>query len=295
MNLSEADAYRHSITTRSGEISYLDMGQGPAALFVHGVGTNAYLWRHALQDLADGQRCIAIDLPLHGRTTARADQDLSLAGLASVVEDFCDALDLDKIDLVANDTGGAVAQMFAVSFTHRLRTFTLTNCDVHDNLPPEPFRPTVELAQRGELAPFAVQLAANPELARTKGIFSESFQYPERLSDEEVRAYLEPAFGTESAARRFEHLLRSLTREDLMAIKPQLQELEVPTLLVWGTDDESFPLRWAHWLQDVIPGVVGLVEVEGGRLFFPAERPAELTGPLREHWTTAHTARAQRA
>jgi pimeloyl-ACP methyl ester carboxylesterase len=52
-----------------------------------------------------------VDLPLHGRTPVQPGQDLSLTGLARVVEDFCAALDLSGVDLVANDTGGAVAEI----------------------------------------------------------------------------------------------------------------------------------------------------------------------------------------
>jgi len=284
MNLRDFDAHRHSASPGSGSLSYVDVGKGPTALFVHGVGTNAYLWRHVIADLSDGHRCIALDLPLHGQSPACDDQDFSLGGLAATIENFCDALGLDEIDLVANDTGGAIAQVFAVRQPGRLRTFTLTNCDVHDNLPPEPFRPTVELARRGQLVPIASRLAADPELARTSGIFSESFEHPERLSDEEVRAYLEPVLGTERAARQFERLLTALDAADLMAIEPALSHLTVPTLLVWGTADENFRLHWAHWLRDRIPGIVDLVEVDGGRLFFPAERADELAGPLRTLW-----------
>src|SRR5438552_1274787 len=126
MSFSALDALRRTASTRSGEISYLDVGTGRPALFVHGVGTNAYLWRHVVDRLRGERRCIAIDLPLHGHSPARPDQDFTLPGLAAVLEDFCDALDLTGLDLVANDTGGAVAQVFAVRHPERLATLTLT-------------------------------------------------------------------------------------------------------------------------------------------------------------------------
>ena len=113
MQLTALDTHRHAITTRYGEVSYLDIGTGPVALFVHGIATNAYLWRNVISALATGRRCIAIDLPLHGQSPVFAEQDLSLAALAGGLDDFCDALALTGIDLVASDTGGAVAQIFA--------------------------------------------------------------------------------------------------------------------------------------------------------------------------------------
>ncbi|SFQ37224.1 Pimeloyl-ACP methyl ester carboxylesterase [Amycolatopsis arida] len=274
---------RHTVATRSGPLSYLSAGRGPAALFVHGVGTNANLWTGVLEALATERRCLALDLPLHGRSPAADDQDLSLGGLATAIADFCAALDLDQVDLVANDTGGAVAQVLAARHPRLPRTLVLTNCETHDNVPPEALRPTVELARRGELAAIGAQLVANPEQAR-QDVFGGAFQYPERLTDEAVRDYLEPVFGTERAGRLFERLLTSLDAAELVAAEPRLKELAVPTLLVWGTDDPNFPPRWAHWLRDTLPRVVDLVEVEGGRLFFPAERPADLARPVRRFW-----------
>ena len=71
-----------------------------------------------------------------------------------------------------------------------------------------------------------------------------------------------------------------------MAIEGRLRTLNVPTLVVWGTDDVFFDLNWAYWLRDTIPGVVEVVEVPGGRLFFPDERPDSLVQPLRRFWGT---------
>jgi pimeloyl-ACP methyl ester carboxylesterase len=284
MRLSAIDQFRRTVHTSAGEISYLDAGTGQVALFVHGVGTNAYLWRNVIDRLRHERRCIALDLPLHGRSPARADQDFSLPGLAGVLEDFCDALDLTSVDLVANDTGGAVAQVFAVQHTGRLATLTLTNCDTQDNLPPAAFKPIVDQAAAGLLAPGGPRLVANPELAR-KGGFGAGYEDPSVLSDELVRAFVEPVFGTLDRGRQFERLLVSLEARDLVAVETGLKALTVPTLIVWGTDDAFFDLKWAYWLRDTIPGVTEVVEVPGARLFFPDERPDSLAEPLRRFWS----------
>jgi pimeloyl-ACP methyl ester carboxylesterase len=283
MRLHELDAHRRSVQTRSGEISYIDVGAGPVALFVHGLATNAYLWRNVIEALTAQRRCIAIDLPLHGQSPVSAGQDVSVAGLASVLSDFCDALGLASIDLVANDTGGAIAQVFAARNPHRLATFTLTNCDTSDNLPPESFKPVVEQAIAGTLAPTAVELFQDLNAAREIA-FGASYEHPEKLDLEMVRAYLEPCFGTLERARQFERILAALDPGDLKAIEPQLRELTVPTLVVWGTGDLSFDVSWAYWLRDTIPGVTRVAAVEGARLFFPEERPADLVAPLQQHW-----------
>ncbi|MEU6040271.1 alpha/beta hydrolase [Actinomadura sp. NPDC047616] len=288
MELAELDAHRASVTTSHGPLSYVDVGQGPVALFVHGVGTNAALWRGVIGAVADMRRCIALDLPLHGRSPAAPGQDFSLGALADVVAAFCDALDLTSVDLVANDTGGAIAQIFAARHPGRLRTFTLTNCDTHDNIPPEAFKPTVELAEAGVIAQTGPRLASDPGLLRA-GAIGAGYEHPDRIGDEVLRYYAEPVLGTAETARAFERLLTELKPDDLVAAEPALRELRAPTLVVWGTGDQFFDVKWAYWLRDTIPGVTEVVEVPGGKLFFPDERPGDLVPHLRRHWD-AHPA-----
>ncbi|WP_410597650.1 alpha/beta fold hydrolase [Amycolatopsis sp. lyj-23] len=282
MNLRTWVDHRARVSTASGDVSYTDVGEGPVALFVHGVGTNNLLWRKVMTALAGERRCIAPDLPGHGGSPVTATQDLSLNGLAARLEDFCESLELRELDLVANDTGGAVAQVFAVRHPGRLRTLTLTNCDTQGNLPPEAFRPVVELAERGELAPLAVQ-AADPERART-GALGAGYEHPDRVPDEVLEAFVRPVFGTLAAARQFERLLTSVRGEELDAIEPQLNQLRVPTLLVWGTGDPNFGVEWAYRFRDAVPAVTEVVEVPGAKLFFPDERPEDLVPHLRRHW-----------
>jgi len=290
MQLQELDAARRSVTTRSGEISYIDIGTGPAALFVHGIATNAHLWRNVIGGLAGqrtGQRrCIALDLPLHGCSPVADGQDLSLAALAAVLEDFCDALGLTGVDLVANDTGGAVAQIFAAHHPERLATFTLTNCDTSGNTPPESFKPIVELAAAGQLAPVAVTMLDDIDAA-AKQAFGSGYERLDQIDPAVIRSYLEPWCGTLERARHFERMLAALDDADLTAVTPRLRELTVPTLVVWGTGDEFFDVSWAYWLRDTIPGTTRVITVDGARLFFPDERPMDLVPHLEQHWAAA--------
>ena len=291
MQLSELNAHRHTAATRSGEISYVDLGAGPVALFVHGIATNAYLWRHVIGALSGQRRCIAVDLPLHGQSPVAAEQNLSLSALATTLEDFCEVLGLTDIDLVANDTGGAIAQIFATRHPRRLASLTLTNCDTVGNLPPEAFKPTVDLAAAGRLAPAAVAMFADPKAAAEIS-FASAYEHLDRVDPDVTRSYLEPCIGTIERARQFERLLVALDVADLEVVLPQLKELTVPTLVVWGTDDPNFDVSWAYWLRDTIPGTTRVVTVDGGRLFFPEERPMDLVPHLEQHWGVVAAARA---
>jgi pimeloyl-ACP methyl ester carboxylesterase len=281
--LERLDKHRGQVLTRSGPASYVDTGgPGRPALFVHGLGTSSYLWRHVIDQIGSQRRCVAVDLPLHGRTPAAADQDFSLPGLARFVADCCDALELTGIDLVANDTGGAVAQVFAAGHAERLHTLALTNCETHDNLPPKALLPSVLLARMGLLARLAPLLVRGPR--GRKRFYRGGYSDVTSLPDDIARAWLDPLFGTAESARQFQRLITSLRARDLLAIEPALARLNVPTLIVWGTGDIFFRRNWAYWLRDTIPGATGVVEIEGARLLFPDERAAELTAALRRHW-----------
>jgi pimeloyl-ACP methyl ester carboxylesterase len=122
------------------------------ALFVHGVLVNGFLFRHQLADLADERRCIAIDLMGHGQTEITPEQDVSFDAQAKMLVQFLDALDIDEIDLVANDSGVGVSLVFAAHNSERLRSLTLTNGDVHDNWPPKDFSGFLDMVAAGGLS-----------------------------------------------------------------------------------------------------------------------------------------------
>ena len=282
--MERLDKYRSRVHTSSGPASYIDTGgPGRPVLLVHGVGSSSYLWRNVIAELDGERRCVAFDLPLHGHTPAAPGQDFTLPGLARFIAGGCDALGLADIDVVANDTGGAVTQVFAANHPERLHTLTLTNCEAHGNVPPKVLLPAVLLARLGLLAPIARRMTRDIPRGK-KRIYGMGYQDISKLPDDIARVWLEAQGGTPEAARQSQRLLTSLHARDLLAVEPALARLEVPTLIVWGTGDRAFRTKWAYWLRDTIPGAREVVEIDGGRLFFPDERATELTAALRRHW-----------
>jgi pimeloyl-ACP methyl ester carboxylesterase len=270
------------IATPFGDIAYTEQGKGPAALFVHGVFKNAYFWRHVIERVSDLRRCIAVDLMAHGATRIAPDQDVSFTVQAEMLEAFCDRLNLDQVDLVANDSGAGIAQIFAARHPGRIRTLTITDSDTHDNWPPPAFMPAVELARQGKLGEGGKRLLADPNAARAA--YTRSYEHPENISDETLRIYLEPIFGTPEATRNVERFVAGQDSKHTVPIAPLLRRLEAPALVVWGTNDVFFPVKWAYWLRGTLPNCRPVVELEGAKLWFPEERPEELEKPLREHW-----------
>src|SRR5258706_4321648 len=148
---NKSSAIQRSVQTPSGRISYLEQGTGPVALFVHGVLLNGHLWRHQLAELCDIRRCIAPDLLAHGDTEIIPDQDVSVTANAKMLREFLDALRINQVDLIGNDSGGGISQIFAALNPGRIQTLTITNSDAHDNWPPEAFKPFVDMAIAGGL------------------------------------------------------------------------------------------------------------------------------------------------
>lgn len=285
MDIAELETHRHHAITESGAMSYLDVGQGRPAMFIHGLITNSLLWRHVISQVAsDHRRCIALDLPGHGHTPpADADTDVSLTGLAQRVIELCDHLGLDHFDLVANDTGIAVAQIVAAHLGDRLTTFTLTNGDTEGNTPPMLFKPVSIAARTGLLARLGPLIIASRRLKL--GGLTAGDPHPGRLPADVVDAYYRPVFGTPRSSRAFARLTGAISNRDLAAVRPELAQLKVPTLIVWGTGDLLFPLKWAQRLAKLIPGTTKIATLDGARMHFPDYRVDEFLPHLQQHWS----------
>lgn len=279
-------ATRHSVETASGRISYMEQGTGPVALFVHGVLLNGHLWRHQLTGLADIRRAIAVDLLAHGDTEIAPDQDVSVTANAKMLQEFLDVLKIDQVDLVGNDSGGGIAQIFAALSPARVRTLTLTNCDTHDNWPPEAFKPFLEMAAGGGLRGTLDAMLADKSIYRSPQALGPAYEHPDRLGDDSIDTYLRPLIRTGQRTRDLQRFLAAFDNTHTVAIEGRLKTLKAPTLIVWGTDDVYFDVKWSRWLADTIPGA-RRVELEGARIFFPEERWADFNKELRAHWLTA--------
>lgn len=284
MEIRQYQCLVRTVDTRFGRIGFAELGDGPVALLVHGVFLNGALWRHVMEEVADIRRCIAVDLLAHGASTASDREDLSFDAQADMLLALVDALGVRQVDLVGNDSGGAIAQIFAVRYPERVRSLTLTNCDVHDNWPPPAFATVMALVRANVFAAVARELLDRPELARSDFGLGAGYEYPARLGEDVLRAYLSPVLASERAARALQRFIAAWDNAQTTRIRGALQRLRVPTLIAWGTDDVFFPLRWAYWLYRTIPGARRVVELQGARLFFPEERAAEFANELREHW-----------
>ena len=284
MDGSTFPSTQHSVRTASGRINYVEIGKGPVALFVHGVLLNGHLWRHQLAELSDVRRCIAPDLLAHGDTEIAPDQDVSVTANATMLREFLDALNIDTVDLVGNDSGGGIAQIFAALNPQRVRSLTLTDCDAHDSWPPEAFKPFLAMAAAGGLRGTLDAMLADKNVYRSPQALGPAYQHPERVTDDSIERYLRPLVRTEQRTRDFQRFLAAFDNSHTVKVESRLKALKAPTLIAWGTDDIYFDVKWSRWLAETIPGTRKRVELKDARIFFPEERWQEFNEELRAHW-----------
>jgi pimeloyl-ACP methyl ester carboxylesterase len=279
-------AGRRQVTTPSGTISYVEHGSGAPALFVHGVLLNSYLWRHQLAALGDLRRCIAVDLMAHGNSEVSATQDVSVTANAHMLAQFLDALKIDRLDVVGNDSGGGICQIFAALYPTRVRTLALTDCDAHDNWPPEAFKGFVSMVAAGGLAGALEAMLADKSVYRSPQALGLAYERPAEVADDTIETYLRPHLRSPQRLRQLERFINAFDCRHTLDIEAALRSVQAPTLIAWGTDDIFFDLKWSHWLEKTIPGSRRRLELQGGRIFFPEERAGEFNEALRSHWVS---------
>lgn len=198
----------------AGLIGYEDVGSGLPVLFLHGLLVDGRLWRGVVREL-EGLRCTVPDLPLGAHRVAMAPgADLSPPAVADLVVESLDALGLPEATIVANDTGGAIAQMLAARHPERVSRLLLTPCDTYDNFLPPTFR-YLQAVPRipGGLAVLAQSLRIRP-LRRLSFACGRLTRRP--LEHALLDAWLEPMRRDPGVRRDLAKVLRGIRRRDLL-------------------------------------------------------------------------------
>jgi pimeloyl-ACP methyl ester carboxylesterase len=267
-------------------VAYVERGDGPAALFIHGYPLNGFQWRGALERLQAYRRCIAPDVMGMGYTQTPKGQKISPETQATMLATLLDSLHIDAVDLVANDSGGLVAQLFLAKHPSRVRTLLLTNCDVDENSPPLQFFPFIEQARKGTFVDeFIVPQLKDKELARSpQGMGGLAFTNPENLTDETIETYFHPLVENPLKKSQVNEYAVSMGTNSLVAIRGNLHQWKGPARMVWGLRDVLFGVKWAEWLDRNLPGSRGIRRVEGANLFFPEEMPDLIAEEAAKLW-----------
>jgi pimeloyl-ACP methyl ester carboxylesterase len=263
----------------SGTIRYEDRGSGPTLLFVHGVLVNGSLWRKVVAELEGEARCVVPDWPLGAHPTPMApDADLSPRAVAAMIAELIEKLGLDDVTLVANDTGGALAQFLVSERPEVVARLVLTSCDCFENFFPPLFRP-LQLAARvpGGLT-ATVQLLRVRSLRRLPIAFGWLTKRP--IPDAVTDQWLTPFLGQKGVRRDAAKFIGSIDKRDTVAAAERLGQFRGPTLVAWAGDDRVLPLAEGRRLAELFPD--GRFEaVPDSYTFVPEDQPAELARLIR--------------
>ncbi len=263
-----------TIDISAGTIHYEATGpdSGRPVVFVHGYMMGGQLWREVSQRLAaHGLRCIAPTWPLGAHPEAlRAGADRTITGVAGIVAATLDALDLQDVVLVGNDTGGVVTQLVAVHHPDRLGALVLTSCDAFEHFPPPILKPVI-LAAKTKATFRAVAQAMRVPAARKRAFDGLAHRNIDALTEEWVR----PGISDPAVAEDLRQFTLSMRTEITTGVAARLPEIDLPTLIAWSADDAFFEQEDGRRLAATIPNA-RLEVIEGARTFSMVDRPDRL-------------------
>jgi len=286
MDAAAFHAARRFAETPFGKIAYVEAGSGDAALFLHGFPLNGFQWRGALDRLSTHRRCVAPDFMAMGYTEVGNGQSVAPDAQVAMLVALLDTLSISTVDLVANDSGGAVAQLLVTQHPKRVRTLLLTNCDAENDSPPPSLLPVIEMSRAGTYADqWLVPWLADKVLARSaEGIGGMCYADPAHPTDEAIECYFAPLVSSPQRKALLHAFAIALERNPLEGIAPALKRCTVPTRIVWGTGDTIFSPASPDYLDQTFPQSRGVRRVAEAKLFFPEEFPDLIAEEARRLW-----------
>jgi pimeloyl-ACP methyl ester carboxylesterase len=262
------------VTLPQGTVRYREEGpaDGSPVVLVHGFLVDGSLWRETAADLAaQGFRTFAPDLPLGSHTIALdPGADVSPRGVARLVAAFLEALGLDDVTLVGNDSGGAITQFVLDTEPARVGRVVLTNCDGLDRFPPAPFDVLLKVARRPALLRAALQGTRLTALRHSLLAYGPLVAKP--LDPEQTRAWVTPYLTNAGVRRDAAAFCRGIDPRELTGVASRLRAFEGPVLLCWAPADRFFTIELGRRLQACFADA-RLVEVPDSRTFVPHDQP----------------------
>jgi pimeloyl-ACP methyl ester carboxylesterase len=266
-----------------GKIAYVERGSGDVALFLHGAPLNGFQWRGAIDRLSAYRRCIAPDFMGLGYSQIPERQSLAADAQVAMLASLLDALAIRRVDIVASDSGGAVAQRFVVRYPERVRSLLLTDCDVEPDSPPPKVRPAIEMARAGTLADATAKWLTDKALARST-FGAAVYRDPAGFADETIEYYVAPLVSSPLRRAQYHAFHIALEPNPLAGIEAALKRSAVPVRIVWGAADDIFSPADADYLDRTFSQSRGIRLVPGAKLFFQEEFPDIIAEEARHLW-----------
>jgi haloalkane dehalogenase len=280
---------RRFLETRFGRIAYIDRGKGTPVLLLHGFPLSSFQWRGVIDRLSSSRRCLAPDTMGLGYTEVAPGQGVTPADQVQMLSAFLDRLAIGKVDVIANDSGGAIAQLFLVAHPERVRSLLLTNCDVEPDSPPAAVLPIIDLARSGTYPDLYLEpWLRHKDIARSaNGLGGMCFSNPAHPTDAALEQYLRPLVSSPARKDLVNRYTLGLTPNPLQGITARLRECSTPTRIVWGMSDTIFSNKSPDYLTQTLAHVTGVRRIPEAKLFFPEEYPDVIVEEARTLWKQA--------
>jgi pimeloyl-ACP methyl ester carboxylesterase len=271
------------IELSAGTVEYRDTGgDGPVVVLLHGLLMDASLWDAVIADLSVDHRCVAPTLPLGAhRRAVHADADMSLPGIARLVAEFLERLDLNDVTLVGNDTGGAVAQLVIADDAVRVGRVVLASCEAFDNIPPGLTGRT--LALTGKLSPGMFGLFMQQTRLRPLRRLPIAFGWLTKRGDAATARWVRPVMEQPAIRRDAVRMLRAVMSDARVLIDAaqNLPRFDRPALVIWASHDRVMPIAHGRRLADLLPQG-RLIEVDDSYTLIPLDQPMRFARIIRE-------------
>jgi pimeloyl-ACP methyl ester carboxylesterase len=268
------------VSLPQGTVRYYDQGTGPMLVFIHGLLANSLLWSRVIPHLVSHFRCIAPDLPLGAHSLPLyPNADLNPLGVAQLVADFLEALDLHEVTLIGNDTGGAICQLVIAHHPEHISRLVLTNCDAFEHF----FPPLVSPFHYGARVfgiHFANFLAWMLRARSAQRLFVAALSH--RSPDlAELDAFFHPLLHQPFVRNEMTRFLQAVSNRYTLEAAQAFSGFHHPVLIVWGSDDRFFSSRLALRLQQTFPDA-RLQFLPHSRAFVPLDQPEVLAQHIME-------------
>lgn len=249
-------------------------GQGPALLLVHGFPLHGYTWRQLLPELAREFTCYVPDSAGMGDSEWSASTEFSWDGHSRRLMALLDRLGVARCGLIAQDTGATIARRLALMQPERFSSLVMFNTEIPGHRPP--WIPLYQWQFRhlpGTAAAFRLLLRSRAFLRSGMG-FGGCFCDLDRIDGDFHAAFVAPLLRSPARIDGLGRYLTGLYWDFVDSLARRHGELTMPSLLIWGQDDPTFPIALARGMAAQLPDCRGLVEIPDARLLVHEERPA---------------------
>jgi pimeloyl-ACP methyl ester carboxylesterase len=263
------DQERKEIDLPQGRIRYREAGEGRPIVFVHGYLVDGRLWDGVVDRLAGSFRCLAPDWPMGAQQVAmNPTADLSPPGVAATIAGFLEALDLEDVTIVGNDSGGAMSQVLVTTRPERIGRLVLTNCDTHENFPPGIFKAMPPLAK----LPGGMSVLGAPFRIGAIGRHAFRAFAKTKIPDDLVASWLRPGLHDPAVGRDLRKVTIGMNKRYTLEAAARLRGSQLPILLTWAPGDKYFPISYAQRLA-AEAGNARIVEIPDAKTFVPLDQP----------------------